>query len=128
MNVTELMAWHQREFDRLDRSGHTSFDIDNQDEIDTRAAVHWDAVQLLKWCIEVPSTFGGDAEGRDCAREMLAHAMVHAHAECVDDAQTEPTPEDIATAKKCARFFAQVSRNALEHNEDPPASLQIVWA
>jgi hypothetical protein len=128
MTVTELMAWHQRQLDRLERSGHTSFDIDKQTETDLLAATHWDAVQLLRFCIEVPSTFGGDEEGRSCAHEMVNAEAVRSYRDMLKDAEGSEDEEDAATAKKCARFFAELSGNALEINEPPPPAITVKWS
>ena len=54
MNLSDLIKWHKRELARLERSGVTAADIDASKETEALVAVHWDAVRLLEWCVELP--------------------------------------------------------------------------
>ena len=119
MNIIELRQWHQTELDRLQRASKSSFDIDAQRANDAREAVHWDAIQLLKWCVEVPVPEpGGHEATRAFAFEILAEHTANIaetfRLAVVADECPELAAEDAAADKVIGEFFIRLSDNCAE--------------
>ena len=59
MTINDLIEWHRGELRRLERSGNTSGDILARSATDIAVSVHWDAIKLLQWCVELPCVAPG---------------------------------------------------------------------
>lgn len=84
MNLPDLIKWHERQLARLERAGWTEGDVTSRREPDALVAAHFDAIKLLKWCVELPA-IDPSPFSRNMAFERLLEESAHLAGEPADD-------------------------------------------
>lgn len=107
MNLPELIAWHERQLSRLERSGWTEGDVVSKRDSDALAAVHFDAIRLLRWCVELPAV-SPDA----CARGFAFETVLEQSAWLAG----EPSEDDAEDMDRM--FWKRLNANAAEQMGD----------
>lgn len=112
MTLSQLIAWHENEHRRLERTSVVPGDIDAQRESDERAAFHWDAINTLKWCVALPKPALPDQLALEYACETLGNEC----AALAGKLQLEDLVSLEDYGSEYTAFFAAMSANAFEQH------------
>ena len=107
MNLPDLIKWHERQLARLERSGWTEGDVVSKREPDAMVSAHFDAIRLLKWCVELPAV-----SPNACARGFAFEAVLEQSAWLAG----EPSEDDAEDMDRI--FWKRLNANVAEQMDD----------